>query len=207
MLVPKIAAGKILLLDNSLRPSGLSLRQNNFVEAYLANGFNASAAALSSGYGSTSKSAKVRGHELVTNRNIQEVIAARYATASLAARITSNRVLAQIAAIAFSSIGDVMSWGPNGVTIRDSSELTAVQLASISEVTSTTSPNGKVRVQVKFHNKMAALDSLVKILRLADANGKNDDQPTDIVNYLKGANCFDPRSELYLSDIANGLGP
>ena len=177
------------------------------VEEHLSNEFNASAAALASGYGSTARSAKVRGHDLVTNRNVREAISARCATTSAAARITSDRVLAQITAIAFSSIGDVMSWGPNGVTIRDSSELTAVQIASISEVTSITSPNGKVRVRVKFHNKMAALDSLVKILRLADASGKNDDQPTDIVNYLKGANCFDPRSGMCLSDIANGRGP
>ena len=202
-----VLVDEIAQLDISPRLIRLSRRQHSFVEEYLSNGFNASAAALTCGYGSTARSAKVRGHELVTNRNVREAIAARCATTSAAARITSDRVLAQITAIAFSSIGDVMSWGPNGVTIKDSSELTAAQIASISEIASTTLPNGKVRVRVKFHNKLAALDSLVKILLLDDPSRKDGDQSADIVAYLKGVDGFDPRSERRLSDIANGRGP
>lgn len=81
--------------------------------------------------------------------------------------ITKERIMIELASIAFAKPSDVMEWGPDGVKIKDSSELTPEQLAAVGEV-SESSGGGKdnpiVHVKIKMLDKQQALINLGKEL-------------------------------------------
>jgi len=54
-------------------------------------------------------------------------------------------------------------WGPNGVKLRNSEELTPEQAACVAEVSQTITENGGT-IKFKLHNKIDALNSLAKHL-------------------------------------------
>ena len=58
-----------------------------------------------------------------------------------------------------------MKWGPDGVTLRDSSELTDDEAAMVAEVVQTTTDKGG-SIRLKLHDKKGALDSIAKHLGL-----------------------------------------
>ncbi len=94
--------------------------------------------------------------------------------------ITADKVLQEIAAIAFANIGDYMVVGADGSPVFDLSGLGATQLAALAEVTveesnDVQSVKGRVRrTKIKLHNKIAALTLLAKHLNLLKP--KDDDE-------------------------------
>jgi phage terminase small subunit len=95
------------------------------------------------------------------------------------ADITVERVLEEIRRVAFSRMGDFADWGPDGVTLRASQELTEAQAACVAEVADHTrtrvvaGEGGRPRVQVedrqiriKLHDKIEALRLAAKVLGL-----------------------------------------
>ncbi len=93
--------------------------------------------------------------------------------------ITADRVLREIALVAFSDIGDVIRVDENGkVFIRDLCSITAGARRSIAEITQTTTERTerdgdkaatieKIQLGVKFHSKVAGLKMLAEHLGLA----------------------------------------
>ena len=77
--------------------------------------------------------------------------------------ITRERVLRELAAIAFGDARGVMSWGPDGVRLRDSEELTDYEAASVAEVAESKTESGG-SLKVKQHDKVRALDLLARHL-------------------------------------------
>ena len=67
----------------------------------------------------------------------------------------------QLAAIAFQDVGEIVEWGPDFVRVRPSEELTPLQRASVSEVTTRRTRNGTVTT-VKLRDPMPALALLAK---------------------------------------------
>lgn len=85
------------------------------------------------------------------------------------AGVTAERVLREIAAIAFSDITDVVHTYPGITELRNVEELPPEVRATIAEISDTlseTENNSTRRVQVKLHPKPAALAQLVKYLGL-----------------------------------------
>lgn len=89
--------------------------------------------------------------------------------------IATDKVLEEVRRLAFSDLREVAVWGPNGVEIRPSSEISAEgagAIASISESSRTTTretsagPSEVVDrvVKVKLHDKLGALTLLSKHL-------------------------------------------
>jgi phage terminase small subunit len=76
--------------------------------------------------------------------------------------ITSERILAEYAKLAFSDPRQVAKWGPSGVELLPSSELDDDAAASIAEVSSKSTEFG-VETKFKMHDKKGALDALAKI--------------------------------------------
>lgn len=76
-----------------------------------------------------------------------------------------------------------MAWGPGGVALRDSAELSDDEAAAVAEVSETWSENGGSR-KVKLHDKVAALEKLAKHVGLYDDKGDT----TIVIN--------NPRSEM-----------
>jgi phage terminase small subunit len=73
--------------------------------------------------------------------------------------VTIERIVRELALIAFGSKRDVMAWGPDGVTMKDSKTLTEEQAAIVSEVKSAPGAQG-VAVSLKTHDKVKALELL-----------------------------------------------
>lgn len=138
--------------------TGLTPKQARFVEEYLVD-LNAAAAARRAGY-SASRS-EAMGYENLTKPDIRNAIEAAQRERSARTGITADRVIAEIAKIAFADPRKVMTWGPGGIELFDSSSLTDADAAMISEVSESISQSGS-SVKVKLNSKLDALEKLAK---------------------------------------------
>ena len=76
-----------------------------------------------------------------------------------------DRVIEELVNIAFADAGDLFRWGPDGVTIRDISELTPAQRRLVSIVSTTkTEQGGTTRLDIR--SKLQALDKLCRLFGL-----------------------------------------
>lgn len=137
----------------------LTAKQQVFVEEYLVD-LNATQAAIRAGY--SKKTARFIGCENLTKPNIAAAIAEKKAERSARVQLEADRVLYEIKAIATSDIRDYLSYGPNGVVLKDSRGLTNEQSAAIGEVTETLSSKGRSTVRFKLHDKLKALGMALK---------------------------------------------
>jgi phage terminase small subunit len=106
---------------------------------------------------------KARLDEIIGSRASIDAQATAKAVERLA--ISKERVLAEIAKVAFSNAGDYFAWGPSGVTVKDCNELSEDQRAAVAEASETVTEAGGT-VRVKMHSKMDALDKLGRYLGL-----------------------------------------
>ena len=153
----------------------LNGKQARFVEEYLID-LNATAAALRSGY--SAKSATRLGLDLLSKPHVAHAIHAAKAERSQRTEIAADQVLLELAALAFSDLREVLTWGPEGVALRPSDTLSAraaksVQEASCTAKTRTTvQPDGavvttiEVQTKLRLHNKVPALLALAQHLDL-----------------------------------------
>lgn len=138
----------------------LTPKQRLFVDAYLVS-LNASDAARKAGY----RSPRLLGQELLANPRLQTAIAARQAQLADANAVTPERVIQELALVAFANMADYAAWDSAGVTLKASTALTAAQTRVVGEVSQTTSLTGGT-VRFKLHSKVAALAHLGKHLGL-----------------------------------------
>ena len=153
----------------------LSDKQKAFVREYLKT-LCATQAAINAGY--SKKTAKQQGSRLLTYANISAAVERGRKRAEKRTEITLDRVLQELAAIAFVDPREAVKWGPkerkqktrdgkivlsNGVTILDSDDIPEDVARAISEV-----GNTKEGVKIKFHDKRAALVDLGKHLGLGE---------------------------------------
>jgi phage terminase small subunit len=171
----------------------LTPKQQRFVDEYLVD-LNATQAAVRAGY--SAKTARAIGFENLTKPDIQAAISAGQKRLADKLEITQERVLTELAHVAFANLSDVANWGirpiaigldKNGKklpadeldqaeTVRYESaafveplnreELAASGKAAIAEVALT--QHGP---RIKMHDKVAALDRIARHL------GMYDDEP------------------------------
>lgn len=139
----------------------LTSKQQRFIAEYLVD-HNATQAAKRAGY--SPKTAAIQGHKALRVPRIKQEIERREQLLLRRLDITAENALREVAKIAFSDIRDYVAWGPNGVVIRDSQQLTQDQSPCVAEVSETT--NGSVRF--KLHDKTAALNLLVRCLKVIE---------------------------------------
>ena len=131
----------------------LNPRQARFVSEYLVD-LNASAAAIRAGY--SPQSARSQAADLLTNPNIAAAIAEAQAARGRRTEVTADRVVLELARVAFGDPRRVMSWGPGGVRLRPSAELADEEAAIVAEVGETTTKEGG-SLRVKTVDKLGAL--------------------------------------------------
>jgi phage terminase small subunit len=137
-------------------------KQERFVEEYLID-LNATQAAIRAGY--KPKRAYSTGNENLKKPEIQEAITKAQVKRSQRTEITADRVLRELARIAFVDLRRVFKWGPDGVALRPSDELTEDEAAIVAEVSETTTESGG-SIKVKRFDKLKALELLMKHLGL-----------------------------------------
>ena len=140
---------------------GLTPKQRRFVEEYLID-LNATAAAIRAGY--SEKYANRSGPSLIVkNSLVADAIRVAKAKRSARTEVTQDRVILELARIAFLDPRKVFKWGPEGVTLLPSDGLTEDEAAAVCEVSQTFSDTGG-SIKGKVHDKIKALDLLCKHL-------------------------------------------
>lgn len=140
----------------------LTDKQQLFCEEYLKD-LNATQAAIRSGY--SKDTAGAIGFENLTKPVIQDEINRLQSKRSERTAISADRVLKELARIAFYDPKKIMSWGPDGVMLTPSDDLDEDDAAMVSEITQTTTEHGG-SMKIKLHDKISALDKLGKHLKL-----------------------------------------
>lgn len=146
----------------------LTAKQNKFVEEYLID-LNATQAAIRAGY--SPKNAGKIGHELLekTRNEIDRAIAER----SRRTGINQDRVLRELAKIAFVNPGDVINF--DEATVKgDAKEEDLAAIASVKIKNIPTEDGEITEREIKLCDKLKALDLLGKHLGIYDKHESED---------------------------------
>ena len=136
----------------------LTPKQQRFVDEYLID-LNAMQAAIRAGY--SRKSARAIACENLTKPDIQAAISEAFAARAERTGVGADRVVDELATLAFSSLTDVVEWDADGIRLRASSDLTPAQAATVRRVRVTSA-----EASVSLHEKVRALELLGKHLAL-----------------------------------------
>ncbi len=148
----------------------LTPKQAAFVAEYLVD-LNASAAARRAGY--SEKTADRTGYENLRKPEIASAIQQAMTARAERTEITADRVLQELAKLAFSNMHDYICTTPAGDAFVDLSNLTRDQAAALTEVTVEDYLDGRGddardvrRVKIKLADKKGSLELLGKHLKL-----------------------------------------
>lgn len=132
---------------------------------------NATQAAVRAGY--SGRNPHQLGYQLLQNPLVQEALSSALEARSARTGVTQDRVLEELAKIAFSDLRKVVTWGPDGVEIKESEELTDFEAGAVSEVAETPLKDGGKALRIKLYGKQAALDLLAKHLKMFGGDHDN----------------------------------
>lgn len=138
-------------------------KQRRFVEEYLVD---RNAAAAARRVGDEPKFACQRGWRMLHNPKVRVAIAAAAREREERTGISRDRVLRELARIAFASAGEYLDWGPDGVALKNKSVLTPDQQAAVAEITQRRTKTSDT-VRFKLYDKLAALKELSRLLGYA----------------------------------------
>jgi phage terminase small subunit len=140
----------------------LTTRQRRFVDEYLVD-MNASAAARRAGYGD--RSADRHGSFLTHRPNVAAAIEARLAERRARLQVNAERVIAELARIAFADIGRILDWSDEDVALKPRRDISPDDRAAIQEIAVVKRPDG-LATRVILHDKERALQALCRCLGL-----------------------------------------
>ncbi len=112
-------------------------------------------------YGANERNARSHAARLRRRADVSRRIDEMLEEAAAEVGISAIRVLDELAAVAFASMGDFVDFGADGITLRDKASLTPDQLRAVAEVT-----QSSTGVRVKLHAKLDALEKLARHLGL-----------------------------------------
>ena len=156
----------------------LTAKQKKFVEEYLID-LNATQAAIRAGY--STESAKEIGCENLTKPNVKAEIDKAIAERSRMTGINQDRVLRELAKIAFVNPGDVINL--NQATVKsDAKEEDLAAIASVKIKNIPTEDGEITEREIKLCDKLKALDLLGKHLGIYDKKDAEDKNLTITIN-------------------------
>jgi phage terminase small subunit len=130
-----------------------------FVEEYLSD-FNATQAAIRAGY--SHKTAHSSGPRLLENVGVAQAIEKAIDARSARTRVTADRVVKELARVAFADMRNFVEWGPDSITLKESSELSQDDSAAVTEVSETSERRGVKTLKFKLAHKDSALKVLAQ---------------------------------------------
>lgn len=135
-------------------------KQKRFIEEYLID-LNATQAAIRAGY--SPKYADREGHKLVENSRVSEAIEKALAERSRRTGINQDRVVQELAKIAFVKITDVVNDDCEILPDADEADLAAIESVKVKSIPTKSGEVGVER-EVKLSSKLKALELLGKHL-------------------------------------------
>ena len=143
----------------------LTNKQKAFISEYLID-LNATQASLRAGY--SKSTAYSQGQRLLKNVGVQQALSKAQANRATRLEVSADRVALELARIGFATINEIAEFGPNGLTLTPSDQLSGDALASIAEVVETNAISDAgpycSSLRVKMHPKLPALALLAKHL-------------------------------------------
>lgn len=157
----------------------LTDKQKRFVDEYQVD-LNATAAAKRAGY--SEKTAYSMGQRLLKKVEIQAAIQKRQAKLRGKLEITQERVLEELAAIAFANGTDFATITHNGlVRLTPTDEVPEEKKKAVASI-----KEGRYGTEIKLHDKVWALELLGKHLGVFDANnGSGNEQENNIFEVIE----------------------
>src|SRR4051794_12014195 len=140
------------MTDNKLTP-----KQAKFVQEYLVD-LNATRAACRAGY--SPATAGQQADRLLRNAKVAAAVQAALDERSERTRLKADAVIEELRRIAFANIADYVAWNHEKVIFLNSQKMTPESLSAVAQV----SYDRNGGVQVRLHDKIAALDKLMKQL-------------------------------------------
>ena len=170
--------------------SKLTAKQNQFVAEYLID-LNATQAAIRAGY--SKKTAEWQGPQLLGKTHVAEAVALAVQARSGRTNITADRVLLEIARLAFFDPRQLLNPDGSPKPINELDDGTAAALAGL-DITEEFEGSGADRVftgytkKFKLADKNSALEKLAKHLGLYKIdNLQKTDALTEVLNRLGGS--------------------
>jgi phage terminase small subunit len=157
----------------------LTDRQERFAQEYSANGGVAATAAVAAGY--SAASAASQGSRLLRNVNVAARIRELHEETAHRLGVTREEVVDELAAIAFSSVDRIVTFGPAGIELRPMGEIPQADLAGIATLRHRVGPTSRSTL-VRMVDKVRALEKLGRMLGLFNGNA----QPTNLLDELDG---------------------
>ena len=100
-----------------------------------------------------------RASRLASSDKVQARVAVLVKKAADANEVTVERIVRELAAVAFGKKRALMTWGPNGVKLKESESLSEADASMVAEVKETFSATGG-SLSLKTHDKVKALELL-----------------------------------------------
>ena len=142
----------------AMRKKKMTDKQAAFVREYLVD-LNATQAAVRAGY--SAKTAGKIGLQQLAKTYIAEAIREAQERRAKRTEITQDKVIREIAKVAFSDPRDLMEWGPDGLVLKDSRSISDDAAMSVTEVSA-----GRDGTKVKRSDRLKALELLGRHLGL-----------------------------------------
>jgi phage terminase small subunit len=144
-------------------------RQELFCREYVIDR-NGTAAAIRAGY--SRAAAAQQACRLLTKAKIKARIADLLNESAARQEATLDKVMSELAHIAFSNMSDFSSWGANSVTLIPSKELSEEKLRAVESVAETSSKNGDPQLRIRLHSKLRALELLLRIHEMKEIEAR-----------------------------------
>jgi phage terminase small subunit len=158
--------------------NGLTVKQEKFCQLYVELG-DASAAyrgAYSAG-NMKPKVVAVKACELLKHGNVSVRVDDLQKKLTKIAEdrylVTQERIIGELAKIAFANAEDYFEWGNDGVKIKESSDLTQAQRSVIAEISQTKTKDGG-SIKIKLSDKQTALEKLGRTLGMFKDKGETN---------------------------------
>ena len=159
--------------------SKLSQKQKAFIREYLID-LNATSAAKRAGY--SEKSAAQDSSRMLANAKMAEAVKLAISKRAAKAEVKSERVLTELASLAFSDMRHYIQWDGEKVSLLPSHLIPDGAAAAIKEVRQDASG-----VVIKLHDKTAALRDLARHLGVLPGGELHDGGKTAIIVIAPGA--------------------
>ncbi len=140
----------------------LTPKQQLFVQEYLVD-LNATQAAIRAGY--SAKNADKIASQLLGKNRVAEAVAQAMARRFRRTGISAERVLEELALVAFADLGDFVEFGPEGIVVKSTEQLDPRVRRALAEVSERRAKHGRT-VAFKLHDKVTALTKLGQHLGL-----------------------------------------
>ena len=138
----------------------LTAKERQFVREYLKD-LNQTQAAIRAGF--HGPHVRTIASRLVAKVNVAAAIEIAMARRAERTRVTIDRVILELARVAFADMADFATWGPKGVRLYPKSKLSIEDTAAIAEVGETINKFGRVQ-RIKLHDKKTAWEMLARHL-------------------------------------------